>query len=103
MQTAPGPTVAEKDARPNAAYFSFHRPRFAFLIDLLRRSVGVESRILDVGRSHLTTMIRDELHIPVDSRSGARGRALDRAPLFVRPQRDPVPRALANRTRSLRR
>jgi len=64
---APSPAGAEPlEARPaNPAYASFHRPRFAFLIDLLRpytRKPGV--RILDVGPSPL---ISRELGVPVES------------------------------------
>jgi hypothetical protein len=90
---APSPAGAEPlEARPaNPAYASFHRPRFAFLIDLLRpyaRTPGV--RILDVGPSPLTPLISRELGVPVESlgleperpsspTSGARPRTDDRS------------------------
>jgi 2-polyprenyl-3-methyl-5-hydroxy-6-metoxy-1,4-benzoquinol methylase len=67
---APSPAgAAATEARPtNPAYASFHRPRFAFLLDLLRpyaRKPGV--RILDVGPSPLTPLIARELGVPVES------------------------------------
>ena len=62
------PTASSEERRPNLQYLAFHRPRFAFLIALLRRRTGVErSRVLDVGRSPLTMMIADELNLQVDS------------------------------------
>ena len=57
------------EARPvNLAYAAFHRPRFAFLIEILRpyaRRPGV--RILDIGPSPLTPLISRELRQPVES------------------------------------
>lgn len=52
----------------NAAYAAFHRPRFAFLIDILRPLAtrpGV--RILDVGPSPLTPLIARKLGAPVET------------------------------------
>src|SRR5258708_850350 len=67
MRTTTGRTALEKDSQPNAGYVSFHTPRFAFLLDILRRTVDGQRRVLDIGRSNLTTMICDELNIRVDS------------------------------------
>jgi SAM-dependent methyltransferase len=67
MTLSPGQTVREKDSRPNRGYLAFHRPRFAMVIDILRRSTETRPRVLDVGRSPLTTMIHEELGVPVDS------------------------------------
>lgn len=64
---APGPTALQKDRRPNAGYARFHRPRFAFLIELLRPLLTARSRVLDVGRSPLTTAIHEQFGIRVDS------------------------------------
>jgi len=52
----------------NPAYAAFHRPRFLFLIDVLR-SCGATSasRILDIGVSPLTSLIADELGVRVES------------------------------------
>jgi SAM-dependent methyltransferase len=58
----------EKDAEPNERYVAFHRPRFSFLLDVLRKHVGQEAgRVLDVGRSPLTALLARELRTPVDS------------------------------------
>jgi 2-polyprenyl-3-methyl-5-hydroxy-6-metoxy-1,4-benzoquinol methylase len=58
-----------QEGRPaNPAYARFHRPRFTFLIDVLRpyvRRPGV--RILDVGPSPLTPLMSRELRLPVES------------------------------------
>ena len=55
-------SALEKDTKPNAGYIAFHRPRFTFLIDVLRHNVrATDARILDIGRSYLTTMMYDEL------------------------------------------
>jgi hypothetical protein len=68
MQASGRQTAREKDSQPNAGYIAFHRPRFAFLLDILREHVASSCpRVLDIGRSHLTTMIADELKIRVDS------------------------------------
>jgi hypothetical protein len=65
---ASGRSALEKDTEPNAGYIAFHRPRFTFLIDLLRHNVRTtDARILDVGRSYLTTMMHDELGTRIDS------------------------------------
>jgi hypothetical protein len=52
----------------NAAYAAFHRPRFAFLIDILRPLAARPGvRILDVGPSPLTPLIARGLGAPVES------------------------------------
>jgi SAM-dependent methyltransferase len=61
-------SAGEKDRKPNAGYVAFHRPRFAFLLQILRENLGGQNRrILDIGRSHLTGMIGRGLNIHVDS------------------------------------
>ena len=52
----------------NPAYAAFHRPRFMFLIEVLR-SCGAKasSRILDIGASPLSSLIAAELGIRVES------------------------------------
>jgi SAM-dependent methyltransferase len=57
------------DMRPaNPAYAGFHRPRFAFLIDILRPyAQRSDARILDVGPSPLTPLISRELRLHVDT------------------------------------
>jgi SAM-dependent methyltransferase len=68
MPVSPLTTASQKDSRPNEGYLAFHRPRFAFLVDLLRRRVaGARPRILDIGRSPLTTLIAEALGVRVDS------------------------------------
>ena len=56
------------DPAPNPGYLAFHRPRFDFILRLVeaeRRGRG--ARILDVGPSPLTDMLRSRLELPVDS------------------------------------
>jgi hypothetical protein len=57
------------DARAvNPAYAGFHRPRFAFLLDVLRPYAETDGvRILDVGPSPLTPLISRQLGTPVES------------------------------------
>jgi hypothetical protein len=62
-------TASQKEAEPNAGYIAFHAPRFAFVVELLRsyvRNPGTR-RVLDVGRSHLSTKLARELGVRVDS------------------------------------
>jgi len=52
----------------NPAYAAFHRPRFVFLLDLLRTCGATgTSRILDIGASQLTSWIASELGVHVES------------------------------------
>jgi trans-aconitate methyltransferase len=52
----------------NPAYAAFHRPRFMFLIDVLRScGATAASRILDIGASPLSSLIATELGIRVES------------------------------------
>ncbi len=52
----------------NPAYAAFHRPRFMFLIDVLRScGTTASSRILDIGASPLSSLIATELGIRVES------------------------------------
>jgi hypothetical protein len=57
------------DARAvNLAYAKFHRPRFEFLIDVLRPYAGRPgARILDVGPSPLTPLISEQLGAAVET------------------------------------
>jgi Methyltransferase domain len=52
----------------NPAYAAFHRPRFMFLIEVLReRGATATSRILDIGASPLTSLLASELGVRVES------------------------------------
>ena len=52
----------------NPAYAAFHRPRFLFLIEVLRNcGVTAASRILDIGTSPLTSLIAAELGVRPES------------------------------------
>jgi len=58
--------VISGDANP--AYAAFHRPRFAFLIEVLRSCGATASTgILDIGTSQLTSLIANEFGIRVES------------------------------------
>jgi 2-polyprenyl-3-methyl-5-hydroxy-6-metoxy-1,4-benzoquinol methylase len=62
--TAPGNTPGI-----NPAYEAFHAPRFAYLVQLLQeqRVIGPASRVLDIGASRLTEMIRERFSVRVDT------------------------------------
>lgn len=52
----------------NPAYLAFHRPRFQFLIAILRQRVrDAGCRVLDVGTSPLTSLLSRELGMAIDS------------------------------------
>jgi len=52
----------------NPGYVAFHRPRFRFLIDVLRSRAGRRGdRLLDVGASELTSFLAAELGNRVES------------------------------------
>lgn len=52
----------------NPAYAAFHRPRFAFLLKVLRACGPTPTtRLLDIGASQLTSLIADELGVRVES------------------------------------
>jgi SAM-dependent methyltransferase len=58
--------IISGDANP--AYVAFHRPRFRFLIETLRPYASRrETRFLDIGASYLTSLLRTELEVSVDS------------------------------------
>lgn len=49
-------------------YVAYHAPRYAFLLDLLRRyGVGPGATLLDIGPSRLTSLIREQLGVEVDT------------------------------------
>ena len=53
---------------PNPGYLAFHRPRFDFVLRLVEAErKGRDARILDVGPSPLTDMLRGRLKVPVDT------------------------------------
>ena len=52
----------------NPGYVAFHRPRFDFLVEAARPHVRrPDCRVLDVGTSHLTSLLSKELKVRVDS------------------------------------
>lgn len=58
--------IISGDANP--AYVAFHRPRFRFLIETLRPYASRrETRLLDIGASYLTSLLKTELEVSVDS------------------------------------
>lgn len=49
-------------------YTAYHAPRYAFLLDLLQQlDVGARTRVLDIGRSHLTELIAQRFGCRPDS------------------------------------
>lgn len=59
---------ATTGADANPAYAAFHRPRFRFLLEIVREyAAGGVGRILDVGTSPLTGLLTRELGARVDS------------------------------------
>ena len=51
----------------NPGYLAFHRPRFEFLMQLVQDQIRSPTRILDVGPSPFTAMLRESLASPIDS------------------------------------
>lgn len=53
----------------NPAYEAFHAPRFAYLVQLLQDQgvIRPASRVLDIGASRLTEMIRERFAVRVDT------------------------------------
>jgi SAM-dependent methyltransferase len=51
----------------NPGYLAFHQPRFKFLLELVKNQVHLPARILDIGPSPFTLMLRDLLKSPIDS------------------------------------
>ena len=48
-------------------YIAYQAPRFAMVLNMLKRYIGPDSRVLDVGRTVLTDMISAIFKRPVDS------------------------------------
>ncbi|MDZ4859172.1 MAG: methyltransferase domain-containing protein [Candidatus Hydrogenedentes bacterium] len=62
------PILPESAADDAAGYKSFHAPRYAFVLGLLRElGAGRDSSILDIGPSHLTELLRNEIDARVDT------------------------------------
>lgn len=53
--------------RENRGYLAFHRPRFEFLLGLVKEQIRGPCRILDIGPSAFTTMLRASLRLRIDS------------------------------------
>jgi hypothetical protein len=61
-------------------YVAYHAPRYAKLLTILTTlSVTPQDRVLDIGRSHLTTLIHETLHTTVDTLGFAPDEDLDGA------------------------
>ena len=56
------------EPQPTSGYDAFHAPRFAYLIRILEE-VGITSsmKVLDIGKSKLTEMIRQRFQVRVDT------------------------------------
>jgi SAM-dependent methyltransferase len=51
----------------NPGYLAFHRPRFEFLMSLVEDQLRSPARILDIGPSPFTSMLRASLPSPIDT------------------------------------
>ncbi len=51
----------------NPGYLAFHRPRFELLLKVVGQEVQGRPRVLDVGPSPFTAMLRETLGAPVDT------------------------------------
>jgi SAM-dependent methyltransferase len=52
----------------DVGYVAYHAPRYLLLLRLLSRfGVNANTRVLDIGRSYLTELIREHLGAPVDT------------------------------------
>jgi SAM-dependent methyltransferase len=59
---------AERIRGADIGYVAFHAPRFAYLLKTLDQlGLTPKSRVLDVGRSALTDLIRDRFQVSVDT------------------------------------
>jgi SAM-dependent methyltransferase len=72
MTAGPEPTQRSEpgnEAGINVAYEAFHAPRFAYLLRLAEREglIGPSTRVLDIGASRLTEMIRERFGARVDT------------------------------------
>jgi 2-polyprenyl-3-methyl-5-hydroxy-6-metoxy-1,4-benzoquinol methylase len=65
----PLPTARELRRRfPNDGYVAYHAQRYAELLEILHALPPRRTdRVLDIGRSNLTTLIAEVLDVPVDS------------------------------------
>lgn len=56
-------------AGANPGYEAFHAPRYAYLLALLERHrlIGPSTRVLDIGASRLTELIREHFGVRVDT------------------------------------
>lgn len=60
--------TATATAGAGDGYSAYHAPRYAFLLDLLAEiQVTSETRVLDIGPSRLTGLMRERFAAPVDS------------------------------------
>jgi hypothetical protein len=63
----PLPSIAEIRG-PDRGYLAFHAPRYRFLMELIGGHLdGADRRVLDIGLSPFTALLRDYLHMPVDT------------------------------------
>jgi len=64
---------------PGDPYVAFHSPRYATVLKLVERYLArVEHRVLDVGPSTLTELLRDQFALPVDTLGFTPDRPSDR-------------------------
>ena len=74
------PFSAKSIRGDDRGYLAFHAPRYAYLLQELERQLTPGARVLDIGPSRLTELIRDRFAIRVDTlgfgadRDGPRGR-----------------------------
>ena len=61
--------AAELRARwADSSYVAFHAPRYVYLLDTVRRHRPQPLlRILDIGKSNLTTLLHETFGVPVDT------------------------------------
>jgi 2-polyprenyl-3-methyl-5-hydroxy-6-metoxy-1,4-benzoquinol methylase len=61
------PVERLRKERPDDIYLAFHAPRYKMLLGLLQRQLVAPARVLDIGRSTLSTLIARQFRVTVDT------------------------------------
>ncbi len=72
------------DRFPGDPYVAFHSPRYATVLKLVEQHLEpLEKRVLDIGPSALTELVRDQFRLPVDTLGFTPDRRTDRGNHYV--------------------
>lgn len=59
--------MSEAEPAVNRGYLAYHAPRFRFLLELCRQALPGAGRVLDIGPSPFSKLLRETLACPVDT------------------------------------